>query len=185
MRKLIKAVKGYVYTVKVENGSTVETWHGESCEQITGYSAEAYRADPELWLRVVPEEDRDAVKKHAEKALAGEEQLPLEHRIIHRDGTIRWIKSTIVLNKDERGKLISYDGLISNISTRKSAEEALRESEQRYRRLLASVTDYMYMVRVENGAAVQIFHAHRLDGRRHAALLQRSRSTAAVRMVRA
>jgi PAS domain S-box-containing protein len=158
MRKLIKAIKGYIYTVTVENGVAVQTYHGEGCAEITGYTSEDYHADPGLWFEMVHEEDREAVKKQAEKALAGEEQPPLEHRIIHREGSIRWVKSTIALNKDEPGNLISYDGLITNISIRKSGEEALRESEQRYKRLISSVTDYIYTVCVENGKAVETTH---------------------------
>ncbi len=136
MKKLIKAIKGYIYTVKVENGVAVETYHGEGCAEITGYTSEDFRTDPDLWFQMVHEDDREAVKKQAAKALAGEEQSPLEHRILHRDGSVRWVKGTIVLNQDKQFRLNSYDGLITNISVRKSAEEALRESEQRYKRLL-------------------------------------------------
>lgn len=158
MKNLIKAIKGYIYTVTVENGVAVQTYHGEGCAEITGYASEAFQADPDLWFRMVHEDDREAVKKQAAKALAGEEQQPLEHRILHRDGSMRWLKSTIALNKNEHGGLISYDGLITNISVRKSAEEALRESEQRYKRLLNSVTGYIYHVRVANGIAVATTH---------------------------
>jgi len=158
MRSLIKAIKGYIYTVKVESGVAVATYHGDGCAEITGYSTEDFSADRELWFRMVHADDREAVKLQAARALAGEEQPPLEHRIIHRDGSLRWVKNTIVLNKDEQGDLISYDGLITNISIRKSAEEALRESEQRYKRLISSVTDYIYSVRVENGQALETTH---------------------------
>ncbi|MGH7493073.1 MAG: PAS domain-containing sensor histidine kinase [bacterium] len=158
MKKLIRAIKGYIYTVKVENGVAVETHHGEGCAEITGYTTEDHRADRDLWVKMVCKEDRMAVLAHVEQALAGEEQPPLEHRIIHRDGSLRWIKSTIALNKDEYGRLLSYDGLITNISVRKSGEEALRESEQRYKRLLGSVTDYIYSVRIENGRALTTTH---------------------------
>ncbi len=158
MKMLIKALKGYIYTVKIKNGTAVETHHGEGCADITGYTSEDYAADPELWFRMVHEDDREAVKIHAQKALAGEEQPPLEHRIIHRDASTRWVKNTIILNKDEQGNLLSYDGLINNINNRKRAEEELRASEQRYKRLIGSVTDYIYNVRVENGTAVETTH---------------------------
>jgi PAS domain S-box-containing protein len=158
MKRLIQALKGYVYAVKIENGAAVETYHGEGCAEITGYTSEDHANDPELWFRMVHEDDREAVKTHVQKALAGEEQPPLEHRIIHRDGSLRWVKNTIVLNKDEHGRLLSYDGLITNISIRKRAEEELRASEQRYKRLIGSVTDYIYTVRLENGVAVETTH---------------------------
>ncbi len=158
MRTLIQAIKGYIYTVRVENGMAVETYHGEGCAEITGYTPDDHRTDPDLWYKMVYADDRAAVAIHAQRALAGEEQPPLEHRITHRDGSLRWVKSTIALNKDERGRLVSYDGLITNISVRKSAEEALRESEQRYKRLLVSVTDYIYTVRIADGKVLETRH---------------------------
>ena len=43
-------------------------------------------------------------------------------------------------------------------SKKQTAEQATLESEQRYKRLLASVTDYVYAVTVEDGRAVSTFH---------------------------
>ena len=66
--------------------------------------------------------DKEAVLDHAEKALSGIEPFPIEHRIIHRDGTLRWVRNSIVLSKDEEGNVLYYDGLINNITDRKRAE---------------------------------------------------------------
>lgn len=68
MKNLIKAIKGYIYTVKVENGVAVQTYHGEGCAEITGYTSEAFQADPDLWFRMVHAGDREAVKKQAATA---------------------------------------------------------------------------------------------------------------------
>jgi len=62
MKRLIKAIKGYIYTVTVENGAAVETYHGEGCAEITGYTSGDYQSDPELWFCMVHEGDREAVK---------------------------------------------------------------------------------------------------------------------------
>ncbi|MCX5819206.1 MAG: PAS domain S-box protein, partial [Deltaproteobacteria bacterium] len=57
--------------------------------------------------------------------------MALEHRIVHRDGSVRWVRNTSVPHYDERRRLVAYDSLISNITECKRAEEALREGEQR------------------------------------------------------
>ena len=49
---------------------------------------------------------------------------------------MRWVSNTPVLHFDLRGNLISYDGVIRDITERKQAEEALRESEQRLQIIL-------------------------------------------------
>jgi signal transduction histidine kinase len=84
-------------------------------------------SNPRLWHRMVREEDRPAVLKQAAQVLAGD-PAPLEHRIIHQDGSIRWVRHTPVLRRDEQERLIGYDGLISDITERKEAEEALRKA---------------------------------------------------------
>jgi len=62
---------------------------------------------------------REKVLEQAHRALAGERVEPLEHRIIHRDGTTRWIRNTIVVTRDDAGTPVAYDGLINDITQMK------------------------------------------------------------------
>lgn len=80
---------------------------------------------------MVHHKDRQKVLEQARMALAGIEGEPLEHRIIHKDGTVRWIRNKIAVTKDYDGTPIAYDGLINNITNLKKAEvsEALRNRQ--------------------------------------------------------
>jgi PAS domain S-box-containing protein len=122
--KLINYLTDYIYTVTVRNGVVVDTFHGPGCVSVTGYTSENYKKDPQLWYRMVHHKDREKVLEQARLALAGKEVSPVEHRIIHKDGTIRWIRNKIVLTKDESGSLVAYDGLINDITELKRAEIA-------------------------------------------------------------
>ena len=104
------------------------TVHGPGCEAVTGYTSEEFAADPFLWYRMIRGEDRPTVTAHTERILKGETPPPLEHRIIHRNGKIRWIRNTPVPHKDELGRLIAYDGLVSDITEHKQAEEQLERA---------------------------------------------------------
>jgi PAS domain S-box-containing protein len=126
-RRLLASVTDYIYTVQVENGRAVSTVHGPGCARVTGYTAEELERDPHLWQRVVHDEDRALVLKQAVRVLAGE-PTTLEHRIVHKDGSIRWVRHTPVVRRDEQERLVDYDGLISDITERKLAEEALRRA---------------------------------------------------------
>jgi PAS domain S-box-containing protein len=132
-KRLVKSVTDYIYTVKVEDGYPVATLHDPGCIAATGYSSEEYGADPGLWYRIVHEEDRQAVIDQTIRVATGEEALSLEHRIIHKDGTVRWVKNTPAPQYDQEGHLIAYDGLIEDITERKKAEEALYISEERFK----------------------------------------------------
>lgn len=128
--RLLRFLTDYIYTVKIENNKVVDTYHGPGCVTVTGYTSEDYLADPDLWYRMVHEEDKAAVLEQANKSLAGTETKPLEHRIIHRNGTLRYVRNSIVLSKDQKGKILYYDGLISDITERKKAEQSAAIKQQ-------------------------------------------------------
>jgi PAS domain S-box-containing protein len=123
-QKLINYLTDYIYTVTIREGVATDTFHGPGCVSVTGYTSEDYEEDPELWYRMVFVQDKKMVLEQARLAVSGEEVPPLEHRIIHRDGSIRWIRNKIVVTKDEQGKPIAYDGLINDITELKKAEAA-------------------------------------------------------------
>ncbi len=139
--KLIDFLTDYIYTVTINDGIAVKTVHGPGCISVTGYSSEDYENDPELWYRMVHKRDREKVLEQAKRALAGEDVAPIEHRIVHRDGSIRWIRNSIVVTRDENGRPTAYDGLINNITERKRAEqaEAIRNEQLKQADKMASL----------------------------------------------
>lgn len=139
--KLINYLTDYIYTVTVKDGVAIDTIHGPGCVSVTGYTSEDYRKDPKLWYRMVHKDDRKKVLEQAQHALTGKEESTLEHRIIHRDGTIRWVRNKIVTTKDSQGNVIAYDGLINDITQLKRAEAAaaLRSQQLRQADKMASL----------------------------------------------
>ena len=123
-QNLISFLTDYIYTVKIKDGAAVETIHGPGCISVTGYTSENYQKDPELWYRMVHDNDREKVLEQARLALLGQEDGSIEHRIIHRDGSVRWVKNQVVVTKDQNGVPVAYDGLINDITELKKAEIA-------------------------------------------------------------
>jgi PAS domain S-box-containing protein len=138
-RDLLAAVTSYRYSVNLESGLPVSTEHTLGCLATTGYSPEEYASDPYLWIDMVHPEDRDAVRAMISRILRNENASPLEHRILHKDGRIRWVRSTVVPHPDDTGVLRRYDGLVEDITDRK-------QTEQRFRQLLESAPDAMVIV---------------------------------------
>ncbi|MBI2926722.1 MAG: PAS domain S-box protein [Verrucomicrobia bacterium] len=149
-RRLLESTTDYIFTVKLDHGRAVSTTHGPGCVAVTGYTPAEYDADPHLWYRMIHEDDRPAAMDQAAKLVAGEVASPLEHRLVHKDGSLRWVKNTPVLHRDEAGRVVSYDGLISDITERKRAEEALTEERKLLRTLIDNLPDYIYVKDAES-----------------------------------
>jgi PAS domain S-box-containing protein len=156
-RRLTEAVTDYIYTVTIDNGKVRETRHGLGCEGVTGYRSEEFEKDPYLWFRMIVEEDRPAVLRQAEEVLAGKDRSSLEHRIIRKDGSIRWVRNTPVSRYDPNGRLIAYDGLIVDITDRRLAEESVKLVNKKLN-LLSSITrhDILNQLMALSGVLVMI-----------------------------
>ncbi len=172
-QNIIAAIGGYAYAVRLVDGIPVETLHGEACASVTGYSSRELTDDPYLWFSMVSEEDRESVQAHARRILDGDDPGPLEHRIVRKDGAVRWVRNTPVLGRTVRGRLTSYDGIIQDITEQKLAQARLKESEERFKAQYQSnpvpiftwqkkdsrfvLADYNHAAHVLTGAEVERF----------------------------
>ena len=129
-RRLTNAVTDYVYTVRFEGDRPVETIHKDSCIAVTGYSPREFVDDPNLWINMVHPEDREAVLDQVSRCISGQDTGFVEHRIIRKDGTTRWLKSTLVHHCDPQGNLLSYDGLLQDVTERRFIQEKLDRKQR-------------------------------------------------------
>lgn len=139
-RHLLGSVTDYIYTVELdEHGRVRATRHNPSCVAVTGYTPEDFEANPGLGISMVLADDRRAVEAMVAAARKGNVTKPVEHRIRHRDGSIRWVRATTVPHWDDQGRVVSYDGLISDVTERREADDRVRRSEALYHSLVASL----------------------------------------------
>jgi PAS domain S-box-containing protein len=139
-RELLASVTDYLYSVRLQNGIVVATSHGAGCLAVSGYRPDEYESDPDLWHRMVHPDDRDAVVANAAEMTIGKVPPTIEHRIFHRDGSIRWVRNQRVPHYSPDGELAGYDGLVSDVTSRKKAEQNLTEANTQLRDVLASLT---------------------------------------------
>jgi PAS domain S-box-containing protein/putative nucleotidyltransferase with HDIG domain len=93
-------------------------------------------------LRLVVPEDREAVRENAVKMLRNERFSPYEYRYVTKDGKTRWAMEKVA-SVQYRGETAIL-GNFMDVTERKQADEALRESEKRYRLLAENVKDVIW-----------------------------------------
>ena len=87
-------------------------------------------------------DDEDRKRFIAQHDASGENvALSFETRWRKKDGSIVWVLMTVHDLRDKSGEILYYEGFVFDITERKYAEEALRESEERYRLLVENSTD--------------------------------------------
>ena len=103
------------------------TWQYVSpqLERMLGFSQEEWTADPTLWARRIHPEDRDRVLEEEERDSILGVPLASEYRMITKDGRVIWVRDEGVL-RAERGERVHYEGMLTNVTERKSFESQLQ-----------------------------------------------------------
>ena len=117
LQKLLQSITDYTYHVTIENNIAIKTTHGEGCFAITGYSVDDFAQDKMLWFKIIHRNDQKIVNRQIRRLMNNKETNAIEHRIINKNGNVRWIRNTYVPLRHE-GRLTGYDGLIVDITER-------------------------------------------------------------------
>ncbi|MBW7997147.1 MAG: PAS domain S-box protein [Candidatus Glassbacteria bacterium] len=109
------------------NTTTDEGMWSDETFRIFGLAPDSPCPSFARFLEMVHPEDRDAVKKSVEEAVANRRPYEFEYRVIRPDGTCRACYSKAELILDDAGGVTGMVGIIQDITERKRAEEELRK----------------------------------------------------------
>jgi|GEM_PF-2147762 len=114
-------------------------------QAITGYTPEEF-LQIGGWQATIHPDDRDKDAR-ALINLQSNHQVITESRIIHKNGSIRWVRVYALPVWDEQqNRLVGINGGVQDITKRKEAEEAMRRNEAHLRALLDATTDTAFLL---------------------------------------
>ena len=108
-------------------------------DRILGVTREQLNDDPYVWMAHIHPEDRAAMSEAIARQERGEPTDREYRRLIPSDGRLRWIRNVAFPVRDEKGDLRRVAGFCEDVTARKEAEMALRESELRFRQLADNI----------------------------------------------
>lgn len=111
--------------------------------QMLGYSSEELLAG--AWQQITHPEDLERSRRAVDRFRRGEEPtIDLEKRYLHKQGDVIWARVKVSLVRDSVARPSHFIAHIDDVTERKRAEEALRQSEMRYRELFENATDIVF-----------------------------------------
>ena len=138
-RLLIEQTRDYALFV-LDPGGHILTWNA-GAQRLKGYEAEEIRGRhfSIFYTREAVERDWPT---HELKVAATEGRFEDEGWRVRKDGSRFWANVVITALRGEQGKLLGYSKITRDLTERKRQEAVLRQSEERFRLLFESVTDY-------------------------------------------
>jgi PAS domain S-box-containing protein len=124
-------------------------WVNPAVEKFTGYSPSEILAMPDFISTVVTEEDRAIFRERMSEAIGGSKGENFEFRYLHKDGTKRWLSASWQPIFDAKGNFLGTRSSGQDITERKQAEEALQESEKKYRQIADNISDVVWITDAE------------------------------------
>ncbi|MDZ7697836.1 MAG: PAS domain S-box protein [Deltaproteobacteria bacterium] len=142
-----------IYEWDVE--SDVLEWFGD-VDELLGYPRGTISKDISAWLNIIHPEDKETLQEALNLHRTSNKPIHYEYRIRHQEGAYRYWKDHGHPLLDHQGRPYKWVGVCTDITDRKQAEEALLESDTKFRTLFDESPQAVAVTELESGKMVDV-----------------------------
>ncbi len=152
---LVRALGEIVYEWSLDRNDVL--WNGDF-ERILGYSAAEMGHTAASWEDKIHPDDHPWVRQELQTAVRERRNLSIEYRFRQKSGDYRWMLDRSVVTANAQGELEKMVGVLLDVNERKQTEDALRLSEERFRRAI-EYAPVPVIIHAEDGEVLAISQA--------------------------
>ena len=149
-QSLVEQISAVVFLDDINDTETT-LYMSPRIQELTGYTSEEWRADPDIWIKCIHPDDQERIAREYEKSHRYGTTFTEEYRLIRRNGSTVWVKEDTNLIRDKDGNPSYWQGILLDITKERETQAIIQESEERFRRVFHASPIATCVVVLEDG----------------------------------
>ncbi len=143
-KRMTENAKDMIYRMSLPDG--LYEYVSPASIEITGYSPEDFYSKPLLIRNLIHPDWRAYFDREWERLLQGDVPATYDYVILHKDGSERYINQRNVLVRDENGIPVALEGILTDVTENKQAEERLKQAHRRLENIIEFLPDAILII---------------------------------------
>jgi PAS domain S-box-containing protein len=130
LRRVMASVSDCLWSAEIgDTSQCIYRYFSPVVERITGHPAEYFMEGIHRWWSLIHPDDQARWAKAFARLRTGQSSQE-DYRLLLADGSVRWVHDSVMVSREKT--VLRLDGVITDITQRKQAEQDLKEKEERF-----------------------------------------------------
>jgi PAS domain S-box-containing protein len=142
-RALVEQLPLVTYVSSIDRPG-LSSYVSPQLEPLLGYTPQEWLETPEMFWSIIHPDDAERVRREHRSGYEAGNTFSTQYRLRAKDGRTVWIEDQVVVIRGKDGEPAQAQGFLIDITSRKHAEIALTENEERFRTLVANIPGVVF-----------------------------------------